>query len=90
LWETSSGVPVITTTCDKWDFSNETGYEAMASERSFGNKTEQAFDVVIVKRDEQKIYCIRIGYPAQNNIEKKIGDAGFTFVGTLEERVVTY
>ena len=90
VYHTASGVPVITTTCDKWDLSNEPELASEQPYRVLGTKSEQAFDVVILNRAEHKFNCVRIGALAQNNIDKYRTDAGFEWAGTLEERVVSY
>lgn len=92
IYHTTGGVPIITITCDKWDLSNETSTipaEGIAW-REKDTIKEQAFDVVILNRDSRKFTCVRIGAPAQNNIDKYRTDSGFTWIGTLEEREITY
>ena len=92
VYHTTGGVPVITTTCDKWDLSNETSTipaEGIAW-REKNTIKEQAFDVVILNREARKFTCVRIGAPAQDNIDKYRTDSGFTWIGTLEEREITY
>lgn len=88
VFHTSSGVPVITTTCDKYDISNEP--EISEEVRTLGTINEQAFDVCVVDRENSKVTCVRIGAKAQNNIDVGINDSGFTFAQTLEERVIIY
>lgn len=92
VYHTAGGVPVITITCDKWDLSNETSTipaEGIAW-REKNTIKEQAFDVVILNREARKFTCVRIGAPAQNNIDKYRTDSGFTWIGTLEEREISY
>lgn len=88
IYHTAGGVPVITTTCDKYDLSNEP--ELAQSVRVLGTVSEQAFDVVILNRDTKTFTCVRIGALAQNNIDKYRTDEGFEWVGSLEERVISY
>lgn len=88
IYHTTGGVPVITTTCDKYDISNEP--ELSQEVRVLGTKSEQAFDIVILNRDEKKFYCVRIGALAQNNVDIYRTDENFEWVGTLEEREVSY
>lgn len=92
VYHTQGGLPVITTTCDKWDLSMESA-EIPAEGIAWREKNtirEQAFDVVILNREEHKFTCVRIGAPAQNNIDKYRTDEGFTWIGTLEEREIIY
>ena len=88
IFHTSSGVPVITTTCDKYDISNES--ELAEEVRTLGTINEQAFEVVVVNRTAQTITCVRIGAKAMDNIDVGRTDTGFTFAQTLEERVISY
>lgn len=92
IYHTTGGVPVITTTCDKWDLSNETDTIPAAgiAFREQGTIKEQAFDVVILNRALSKFTLIRIGAPAQDNVDKYRTDTGFTWIGTLQEREVSY
>ena len=66
-WDTSlvmpCGVPIITTTCDKWYMQNEAGL----SNREFGTVEEQAFDVGIIDKTQRKITMVRIGGKALDN-----------------------
>lgn len=88
IFHTSSGVPVILTTCDKYDISNEPTITEEV--RTLGTINEQAFEVCIVNREAKTITCVRIGALAQDNEDVSIGGEGFTLIGTLEEREVTY
>jgi UDP-2,3-diacylglucosamine pyrophosphatase LpxH len=92
VYHTVSGVPVITTTCDKWDLSNESNTipEEGIAYRESGSIKEQAFDVMILNRASKTITAVRIGAPAQDNIDKYRTADGFTWIGTLEERTVSY
>lgn len=90
VYHTTSGVPVITTTCDKWDLSNESELSQEQPGRVLGTISEQAFDVVVLNRAEQKFTCVRIGALAQNNVDKYRTDPSFEWIGTLQEREVSY
>lgn len=90
VYHTTSGVPVITTTCDKWDLSNESELSQEQPGRVLGTISEQAFDVVVLNRAEQKFTCVRIGALAQNNVDKYRTDPNFEWIGTLQEREVSY
>lgn len=88
VYHTTGGIPVITTTCDKYDLSNEP--ELSREVRTFNTIHEHAFDVMILNRDNKTITAVRIGARAQNNIDKYRTDEGFEWVGSLEERVISY
>ncbi len=92
IFHTTGGIPIITTTCDKWDLSNESDTVPAAgiAFRALGTLTEQAFDVVILNRAAKKFTCVRIGAPAQDNVDTSRTQAGFTWIGTLQEREVSY
>ena len=92
IYHTNGGVPIITTTCDKYDLSNETStipLEGIAF-RELGTIKEQAFDIMALNRENKTITAVRIGALAQNNIDKYRTDSGFTWIGTLEERIISY
>ena len=62
---TSGGIPVIVSTCDK--YKPVSGYDDWLTEYRFLHTiTEQAFDVVIVDKKNEKITAVRIGCPANN------------------------
>lgn len=88
VYHTSGGVPVITTTCDKYDISNEP--ELAQEVRTLGTINEHVFDVVVLDRDTKKFTCVRIGAPAQDNVDIYRTDNNFEWVGSLEEREVSY
>lgn len=90
VYHTTSGVPVITTTCDKWDLSNESELSQEQPGRVFGTISEQAFDVVILNRSAKTFTCVRVGAKAQNNIDKYRTDPDFEWIGSLEERTISY
>lgn len=90
VYHTAGGVPVITTTCDKWDLSNESELAQEQAGRVLGTISEQAFDVMVLNRTARTITAVRIGALAQNNVDKYRTDTGFEWVGTLEERVINY
>lgn len=88
VYHTASGIPIITTTCDKYDISNEP--ELAQEVRTLGTINEHAFDVMILNRENKTVTAVRIGAPAQNNVDKYRTDSNFEWVGTLEERVISY
>lgn len=90
VYHTPGGVPVITTTCDKWDLSNESELAQEQPGRVLGTITEQAFDVVVLNRAAKTFTCVRIGALAQNNVDIYRTDPNFEWIGTLEERAVSY
>ena len=54
--------PIIATTTDStWGFANNIDVP-WSHERTIGTINEQAFDVIQIDRDNNKIYCTRIGY----------------------------
>lgn len=81
----SNGIPVVGTTCDKCDpwISGGENMEPWLSNRVRGTITEQAFDVVVLDKEQRKLTFVRIGAPADNMVDG-------TSTGTVEERVVTY
>lgn len=90
VYHTPGSVPVITTTCDKWDLSNESELAQEQPGRVLGTISEQAFDVVVLNRTAKTITCVRIGALAQNNTDVYRTDPDFEWIGTLEERTVSY
>lgn len=80
-------VPIVLTTCDKYDVSNEPTLSGYVREK--GTISEQAFDVVFINRDTHTATFIRIGAKAMDNNNISIGETGFTLTGTLEERTIT-
>lgn len=91
---TTGGIPIIVTTCDKsgaWIDSQHVDREPWLTEyRIPGTTSEQAFDMIFIDRANKEITCVRIGALAMNNVDKTPQMAGFTYVGTLEERTVSY
>lgn len=81
------GMPqVVCTTCDKYLPWIENGVvkEPWISEnRKINTVTEQAFDVVILNKKERKVSFVRIGCPADNGVNKELGDQ-------VEIREITY
>ena len=89
VFHTSAGIPVVVTTCDKGQayLSRTTGDADMdASIRIINTPSEQAFDVVVLDRENKTLRFVRIGCPAWNNVEGVI-DQSEPFV---EERLVSY
>ena len=80
-------VPIVLTTCDKYDVSNEPTLSGYVREK--GTISEQAFDVVFINRDTHTATFVRIGAKAMDNNNISIGETGFTLEGTLEERTIT-
>ena len=74
---TSSGVQMIVTTCDKYDLSKEPGLEQ--DTRTPGTISEQAFEVVVLDKQNRKITFVRIGNPI-NDIDEP----------DTQKRVITY
>lgn len=74
---TSSGVQMIVTTCDKYDLSREPGLEQ--DTRTPGTISEQAFEVVVLDKQNRKITFVRIGNPI-NDIDEP----------DTQKRVITY
>ena len=79
-------VPCVLTTCDKYDVSNESTLAGYVREK--GTLTEQAFDVCCINRDAMSVTFVRIGAKAMDNNDVSIGESGFTFDETLEERTI--
>lgn len=84
----------VTTTCDKCGaYGNTEPY--IRQYRRVGTITEQAFDVVAVKRvisgnvRNITITCVRVGAPAMDNIDVPYTEGDFDFTSTLETRQVT-
>ena len=88
IFTENTSVPIVLTTCDKYDFSNEPILAEYI--REMGTLTEQAFDVCIVNRDTQTATFVRIGAKAMDNTNLNIGEAGFTLAETLDERTITF
>ena len=89
VWHTTGGIPIITTTCDK-----NTAYNTvdtwLTERRIAGTVSEQAFDVMIIDRDNRTIKAVRIGALAMDNTDITTSDPNWSFDGTLEERTITY
>lgn len=87
----SDGVPIITTTCDKCvQYGDAEYWIGTYREANKGTIYEQAFDVMIVDRENHKITAVRIGCPAMDNTDKTYTSEGFDPTPTLEEREVSY
>lgn len=85
IGHTPGGIPVVTTTCDKYQpwMRGETNNEPWLSNRVDGTITEQAFDVVVLDKAARKLTFVRIGAPADDWTDG-------VSTGTVEERSVTY
>jgi len=63
--KTTGGIPIFVTTCDKYTYSDE--YDGwLSTRRKRCTITEQAFDIFVVDKKNQKVTAIRIGCPADN------------------------
>ena len=65
LDDTCGGIPLIGTASDKFYTDKENSPYEFLIDREEGTITEQAFDVVVVDRENGKIHCVRIGAPAR-------------------------
>ena len=66
LDDTCGGIPLIGTVADKYHTNKETSPYEMLIDREVGTITEQAFDVVVVDRENGQLHCVRIGAPARD------------------------
>ena len=66
--ETTGGIPILITTCDKWAIGTP-GHEPQLANRIPGTVTEQAFEVCIVDQVNHKLYAVRIGGFNTGNFE---------------------
>ena len=81
---TTGGIPVILTTCDKPQPYISSGHADFdSSVRIINTISEQAFDVVLIDRDNRTIKLVRIGCPALNLVDD-VTD------GYVEERTVSF
>ena len=82
---TTGGIPVILTTCDKSQpYMSSSGHADFdSSVRIINTISEQAFDVVLIDRDNRNIRLVRIGCPALNLVDD-VTD------GYVEERTVAF
>ena len=60
------GIPLISTAADKYYTDKEANPYEMLIDREAGTITEQAFDVVVVDRENGQLHCVRIGAPARD------------------------
>ena len=81
LDDNCGGIPLIGTAADKYYTDKETSPYEMLIDREVGTVTEQAFDVVVVDRENGKIHCVRIGAPARDK-------SGWTDQEQVEVRTV--
>ena len=73
----SNGVPIVVTTCDKWDLSNE---PSLASDtREVGTIYEQAFETVILDKTNRTITFVRIGNPINDVSESNVEQRSFNY-----------
>ena len=80
----TGGIPVLITTCDKWQKANGEGYEPWLHNRTPGTVSEQAFDVCVLDKVNRKITAVRIG---GFNTGNDNDDEALTEIG---ERVIQY
>ena len=66
LDDACGGIPLIGTSTDKFYTNKEASPYEMLIDREKGTVTEQAFDVVVVDRENGQIHCVRIGAPARD------------------------
>ncbi len=66
LDDTCGGIPLIGTAADRYYTDKETSPYEQLIDREVGTITEQAFDVVVVDRENGQIHCVRIGAPARD------------------------
>lgn len=93
IQHTDGGIPMIYTTCDKngaWISGGVDQEPWLTEDRPSGTIYEQAFDVFVVDRVNKTITAVRIGMPAMDNVDIAKDSTGWTYHGTLEERVITY
>lgn len=93
IQHTDGGIPMIYTTCDKngaWISGGVDQEPWLTEDRPSGTIYEQAFDVFVVDRENKTITAVRIGMPAMDNVDIAKDSTGWTYHGTLEERVITY
>lgn len=94
ICHTPGGIPVVVTTSDKYspwvdsgtDMEPDSGTDMepwLTKSRTKGTITEQAFDVVVLDKEQRKLTFVRIGAPADNWTDG-------VSTGTVEERVVMY
>ena len=92
LFNTTSGLPILTTTCDKngaW-ISGGTDMEPwLTSQRETGTINEQAFDFCVLNREDKTLTAIRIGAKAMKNYAEETSQS-FASTDLLDERIVHY
>lgn len=74
ITSTPNGIPVIITTCDKnkvW--TNSQDVDDIDVTRTSGTIAEQAFDIIVLDKKNQKVTALRIGAPARNGIDDDPG-----------------
>ena len=77
VYTLTNGIPIITTTCDKNDFYNESALSDVS--RPSGTIDEQAFDVFIIDTENRNINAVRIGCAKD-----------FVDDVTVQERTISY
>lgn len=84
ITSTPNGIPVIITTCDKnkvW--TNSQDVDDLNVSRPSGTIAEQAFDIMVLDKENRKITALRVGAPALNGIGNNAGTE-------VQYREVTY
>lgn len=76
ITHTAGGIPVIITACDKYKpwVEGDVNHEPWLSTRVEGTITEQAFDIVVLDNQEQKLYFFRIGGDAFDGVDNDPGE----------------
>lgn len=73
----SNGVPMIVTTCDKWDLSAEP--YLTEDTREVGTIYEQAFDVGVLDKTNRTLTLVRIGNPINDVNESNTEQRSFAY-----------
>lgn len=75
---TPGGIPIVSTACDKcdpWIDGAGVNREPWLADRVRGTITEQAFDIVVLDKDERKLFFYRIGAQAMDGVGDEFGEA---------------
>lgn len=80
---TDGGIPILITTCDKWQKADGDNVEGWLHARTPGTVTEHAFEVCVLDKNQRKVTAVRIGAFSTGSDET---DATLTEVG---ERVMS-
>ena len=76
ITHSTGGIPVVITTCDKYMpwIEGDVNKEPWMSNRVAGTITEQAFDIVVIDRENRELNFFRIGADAENGIDDDRGE----------------